>query len=80
MNPNEEKLKFEITFINQDDEEEKEEEEDEENNRDCIMKVKLYEIGINEYLLCFDKCQGDLEIFHENFLKIKDIVKNIFNN
>ena len=80
VNPNEEKLKFEITFINQDDEEEKEEEEDEENNRDCIMKVKLYEIGINEYLLCFDKCQGDLEIFHENFLKIKDIVKNIFNN
>ena len=80
VNPNEEKLKFEITFINQDDEEEKEEEEDEESNRDCIMKVKLYEIGINEYLLCFDKCQGDLEIFHENFLKIKDIVKNIFNN
>jgi serine/threonine protein kinase len=78
VDTNEEKLKFEITFINQDEGEEKEE-EDEENNRDCIMKVKLYEDGIDKYLLCFDKCQGDLEVFYENFLKIKDIIKNHFN-
>ena len=76
-----EKLKFQITFQREDNEEENEEEveEDEDIRKDCIMKVKLYDSGINEYLLCFEKIQGELEEFYDNFLKIKEIIKNIFN-
>ena len=76
-----EKLKFQITFQREDNEEENEEEveEDEDIRKDCIMKVKLYDSGINEYLLCFEKNQGELEEFYDNFLKIKEIIKNIFN-
>ena len=54
------------------------EEVEEDIRKDCIMKVKLYENN-NEYLLCFDKCEGDLEEFYENFLKIKNIIQGIFN-
>ena len=82
LNTNEEKLKFNITFIKEYNEEENdnnEEEEDEDNSRDCIMKVKLYDNGMNEYLLCFEKSQGDLVEFYENFLKIKEIIKSMFN-
>ena len=45
------------------------------------MKVKLYDCGNDEYLLCFEKNQGDLEEFYEHFLKIKKIITegNIFN-
>jgi len=69
-----EKLKFQITFQREDNEEENEEEveEDEDIRKDCIMKVKLYDSGINEYLLCFEKNQGELEEFYDNFLKIDD--------
>ena len=42
------------------------------------MKVKLFDNN-NEHLLCFDKCEGDLEEFYENFLKIKNIIQGIFN-
>ena len=41
MNTDEEKLKFQITFMNQDDEDEKEK-EDEEKCRDCIMKLDIF--------------------------------------
>ena len=80
LQTDEEELKFKITFINEDDEEENDEEieEEEDIRKDCIMKVKLYENN-NEYLLCFDKCEGDLEEFYENFLKIKNIIQGIFN-
>ena len=77
-----EKLKFLITFKKEDEEKENDEEIEEEENediKDCIMKVKLYNGGINEYLLCFEKNQGELEEFYVNFLKIKDVVNNIFN-
>ena len=79
LQTDEEELKFKITFINEDDEEENDEEieEEEDIRKDCIMKVKLYENN-NEYLLCFDKCEGDLEEFYENFLKIKNITQGIF--
>ena len=83
LNTSEEKLKFNITFIKEYDEDEndnnEEEEEDEDNSRDCIMKVKLYDSGMNEYLLGFEKIQGDLVEFYENFLKIKEIIKTMFN-
>ena len=51
------------------------------NLKECIMNVKLYADGNNEYLLCFEKNQGDLEEFYENFLKIKEIISkgNLFN-
>ena len=78
LQTDEEELKFKITFINEDDEEENDEEiEEEDIRKDCIMKVKLYENN-NEFLLCFDKCEGDLEEFYENFLKIKNITQGIF--
>ena len=66
----ESKLKLKITFDNIDD-----------NRKDCIMKIKLYNNGIDEYLLCFEKNQGELEEFYENFLKIKNIIytNNLFN-
>ena len=80
LQTDEEELKFKITFINEDDETENDEEieEEEDIRKDCIMKVKLYENN-NEYLLCFDKCEGDLEEFYENLLKIKNIIQGIFN-
>ena len=80
LQTDEEELKFKITFLNEDDEEENDEEVEEEEDirKDCIMKVKLYNNENNEYLLCFDKCQGDLEEFYENFLKIKNIIQDIF--
>ena len=81
LQTDEEKLKIQITFQKEYNEEENdaEIEEDEDIRKDCIMKVKLYDSGINEYLLCFEKSQGELEEFYDNFLKIKEIVKNIFN-
>ena len=83
VNTDKEKLKFRITFPKEYEENEMDdtdEEEDEDSSRDCIMKVKLYDGGINEYLLCFVKDQGYLEDFYDNFLKIKEIVKNVVNN
>ena len=98
INTDKEKLKFRITFINEDNDEEEEgekageekykkEEEDEEDNvevedvknniKDCIMKVKLYYCGNDEYLLCFEKNQGNLEEFYDNFLKIKEIISKV---
>ena len=81
LQTDEEKLKIQITFQKEYNEEENNEEieEEEDIRKDCIMKVKLYDSGINEYLLCFEKSQGELEEFYDNFLKIKEIVKNIFN-
>ena len=45
------------------------------------MKIKLLISGEDEYLLCFEKNQGELEEFYENFLKIKEIIfkNNLFN-
>ena len=100
INTDKEKLKFKITFINEDNDDDEEEEEgekageekykkeeDEEDNveekkkknniRDCIMKVKLYDCGNDEYLLCFEKNQGNLEEFYDNFLKIKEMISKV---
>ena len=83
-----EKLKFKIIFEKEEDADEQENEELEQNEEDdeknsgeqkCIMDVKIFDCENNEYLLCFNKKQGDSEEFYENFLKIKEIVQNIFN-
>jgi serine/threonine protein kinase len=83
-----EKLKFKIIFEKEEDADEQKneeleqnEEEDENNSgeKKCIMDVKIFDCENNEYLLCFNKKQGDSEEFYENFLKIKEIVQNIFN-
>ena len=65
------KLKFIIEF---DDEEENEEEE-----LQCTMKVNMYECNENEFILSFEKTKGDLEVFYDNFLKIKKIIKDMLN-
>ena len=79
-------LKFDLTinlgnFDEEEEEENNEGEEGENNIKDCIMKVKLLISGEGEYLLVFEKKQGDLEVFYKAFLKIKEIVltKSLFN-
>ena len=66
-----EKLKFTIEFTDE------EEDETEEEEIECIMQVKMYECNDNEFLLGFKKKQGDLEVFYDNFLKIKEIIKKM---
>ena len=56
------KLAFKIIFENEDGEE-------------GIMRIKLYESEYNEYILSFNKTKGNIEIFYDNFLKIKEIIK-----
>jgi serine/threonine protein kinase len=56
------KLAFKIIFENEDGEE-------------GVMKIKLYESEYNEYILSFNKTKGNIEIFYDNFLKIKEIIK-----
>ena len=76
------KLKFNVIFskkteINEENEK-NEENEEIENNLDedeCIMKIKLYETGKNEYLIHFIKLGGSLEEFYEHFLDIQNIIK-----
>ena len=77
------KLKFKIKFDKVEDEgdddkenEEKDEENENKGKMECIMEVKLFLSDNDSYLLCFDKRQGALEEFYENFEIIKDIVKN----
>jgi len=65
-------LKFEISFENEEEDELELEEE-----RECIMKIKLFKCNMEEYLLCFEKKQGDLEEFYDNFLIIKEIIKKM---
>ena len=56
------KLAFKIIFENEDGEE-------------GAMRIKLYESEYNEYILSFNKTKGNIEIFYDNFLKIKEIIK-----
>ena len=65
-------LKFEISCENEEEDELELEEE-----RECIMKIKLFKCNMEEYLLCFEKKQGDLEEFYDNFLIIKEIIKKM---
>jgi len=71
LEASENKLKFIIEF---DDEEENEEDE-----LQCTMKVNMYECNENEFILSFEKIKGDLEVFYDNFLKIKKIIKDLLN-
>ena len=74
------KLKFTITFekeVNFDDNELNTEEED---NNKCMMELKLLLCNDKEYLLLFNRTQGDLEQFYDNFYKINDIIKKYFLN
>ena len=83
------KLKFQIVLPKDEDDEEEDEdevqkmEEEEENYRndrkECIMEIKMLLCGNDEYLLVFNKIQGDLEEFYDHFLIIKDIIKKIFS-
>ena len=72
-----EKKELEQEQDEEDEEEEKDENNEKENN--YIMEVKLFEYGDDEYLLCFNKNQGEIEEFYENFLIIKEIVEKILN-
>ena len=78
------KLKLKIIFEKEgedkDEKNENEKNEEEEENEleedDCEMKLELYEIGNNEYLLHFVKLEGDIEDFYEHFMEIRKIIED----
>ena len=59
-----EKLKFNLIF--------------EIEEKYCEMNIKLYQLGENEHIVIFDKLESEIEIFHEYFSEIKEIIKKIF--
>ena len=46
-----------------------------ENEEEDVMWIKLYKSEFSEHILSFNKTKGNIEIFYENFLKIKEIIK-----
>ena len=81
---NEEKIEqsneFEGNKENQEgaEDQEIEEVEDENDRNNFVMVLKLFESDKNEYLLSFDKRQGDLKGFYDTFLIIENIIKKMF--
>ena len=73
------KLKFIITIETEINFDYNELNTEEEDNNKCMMEIKMLFCKDKEYLLVFNKSQGDLEQFYDNFLKIKDIIKKIFS-
>ena len=71
-----EKLKFEVYF---DLNKKYDIEQLEEFDNSCVMKVKLYEEDKGGYLVNFIKVKGDIEDYHEYFLKIQKIIKELLN-
>ena len=77
----EKEYKFEITFEKTPDSDNLEEEEEEEElgieDKNCIIMIHLYQNEKNEYILAFNKEEGENEDYYNYFLKIKDIIKKI---
>ena len=46
-----------------------------ENEEEDVMWIKLYKSEFSEHILSFNKTKGNIEIFYDNFLKIKEIIK-----
>ena len=84
MEPHLDKLKdkIRITFEKNKEEEEENDEQDEDEEseieeKDCVIKIKLYQNENNEYIIAFIKKQGENEDYYEHFIKMKQIIKRI---
>ena len=71
----EENLKFNLIFYNINDEEEKEEEE----NIKSVMQIELFEYEDGRHLLEFFRTKGEFPDYYKHFLKIKEIIREMFS-
>ena len=60
-----------------DEQDEDEDEESEIKEKDCVIKIKLYQNENNEYIIAFIKKEGENEDYYEHFIKMKEIIKKI---
>ena len=75
----EENLKFNLIFYNINDEEEKEEEKEEEENIKSVMQIELFEYEDGRHLLEFFRTKGEFPDYYKHFLKIKEIIREMFS-
>ena len=89
INPDNNKLKFEVIFPNKinDEIENEEDMEDEENEsidnyefKDCVIKMKFFEFKNGGYEVHFIKAKGDFMDYYSYFQDIKKIIKKILNH
>ena len=78
------KLKFMVTFEEEDDKEkahknENEEKDDENEINNLIMKIKLYQCP-DGYLLNFSQIEGNRKYFLDKFIDISQLVEKIIDN
>ena len=80
-----EKLKFNIIFNNDEEDEEdeekenKEEENKEEENKESVMQIELFEYEDGRHLLEFIRIKGEFSDYYKNFLKIKEIIREMYS-
>ena len=89
INPDKNKLKFEVIFPNKINDEigdEEDMEEEEENDiidnfefKDCVIKIKFFEFINGGYEVHFIKAEGDFMDYYSYFQDIKKIIKKILN-
>ena len=60
-----------------DEQDEDEDEESEIKEKDCVIKIKLYQNENNEYIIAFIKKEGENEDYYDYFMKLKEIIKKI---
>ena len=49
-------------------------------SKECIIDVELFQYEDGRYLLEFLRKSGEIPDYYQNFLIIKDIIKNELNN
>ena len=52
-------------------------EKNKEEEKDCVIKIKLYQNENNEYIIAFIKKEGENEDYYDYFMKLKEIIKKI---
>ena len=82
----EENLKFNLIFNNINDEEEKKkkkkeekEEKEEEENIKSVMQIEFFEYEDGRHLLEFFRTKGEFPDYYKHFLKIKEIIREMFS-
>ena len=69
--PSENNLKFKLYFG---------ENEKEKFHKQCVINIELFQYEDGRYLLEFLRRSGEIPDYYQNFLIIKDIIKNVINN
>ena len=69
--PSENNLKFKLYFG---------ENEKEKFHKQCVINIELFQYEDGRYLLEFLRRSGEIPDYYQNFLIIKDIIKNKINN